>query len=272
MKAEIVSFRRGAGWVVDGWRLFRAAPLAWMAIVVLYWLLMSLLGAVPAFGLPPQLGVAVAVVLVPAFSVGFMAAARSAARGGAPAIGDLFAGFRGRGLQAQLALGAIYALALALVLWATTLADGGALARWMAGGERPDEQMLQSEEFRAALVLAALGYAPVMMLYWFAPVLAAWHGMPPAKALFFSFFATLVNWRAFLGYGLAAALVAVVVPFAVMTVLLLVFGGKLRGFLMGLALPLLLVMLPVLYASFFASYRDIFGASAGAPQAGPAFR
>lgn len=272
MKAEIVSFRRGAGWVADGWRLFRAAPLAWMAMVVLYWLLISLLGAVSAFGVPSQLGVAVAVVLVPAFSVGFMAAARSAARGAAPAIGDLFAGFRAGGLRVQLALGVIYALALALVLWATTLADGGALARWMVGGERPDHEVLQSGGFRTALVVAALGYAPVMMMYWFAPVLAAWHALAPAKALFFSLVATVVNWRAFLGYGLAAALVAVVIPFAVMTALLLVFGGRLRGFLMGVALPLLLALLPILYASFFASYRDIFGTPAGTPPTGPGSR
>jgi hypothetical protein len=272
MKADVVSFRRGARWIADGWRLFRAAPLAWMAIVVLYWLLMSLLGAAPAFGAPPQLGVVVALALVPAFSVGFMAAARSAARGGAPVIADLFAGFRGRALRSQLALGAVYALLLAAVLWTTTLADGGALARWMAGGERPDEQMLQSEQFRAALVVAALGYAPVMMMYWFAPVLAAWHGLGAAKALFFSFVATLINWRAFLGYGLAAALVAVVIPFALLTALLLVSGGKLRGLAMGLALPLLLVLLPILYASFFASYRDVFGAPGGAPEPGPAIR
>ncbi|MDW8468180.1 MAG: BPSS1780 family membrane protein [Burkholderiales bacterium] len=267
MKAEVVSFRRGAGWIGDGWRLFRGAPFAWIAIVFVYWLLMSLLGSVAAFGAPAQLGVAVAVVLVPAFSVGFMAAARSAARGAAPAIADLFAGFRAACLQRQLALGAVYALLLAAVLWLTTLADGGALARWMVAGERPEAQTLHSEAFRAALVLAALGYAPVMMMYWFAPVLCAWHGLAPAKALFFSFVATLVNWRAFLGYGLAAALLAVAVPFVVFTVALLFADGRLRGLAMGLVLPLLLVLLPILYASFFASYRDIFGTAAGAPGA-----
>lgn len=270
MRAKVASFRRGAGWVGDGWRLFRSAPLAWVAIVALYWLLMSLLGSLSAFGAPPQLGVAVAVVLVPAFSVGFMAAARAAQQGGSPALADLFAGFRGGRLPAQLALGAVYALALALVLWLTTFADAGALARWMVGGKGPDEQMMRSEAFRTALALAALGYAPVMMMYWFAPVLVAWHGLGAAKALFFSFFAMLLNWRAFLGYGLAAALVAVVIPFSVFTVLLLASGGGLRALLAGLALPLLLVLLPVMYASFFASYRDIFGAPGAVPEAGAA--
>jgi hypothetical protein len=35
------------------------------------------------------------------------------------------------------------------------------------------------------------------MAYWYAPVLAGWHGLSPAKALFFSFVACLRNWRAF---------------------------------------------------------------------------
>jgi hypothetical protein len=149
------------------------------------------------------------------------------------------------------------------VLGATALADGGALARWMVAGEQPEEGMLHSAGFRLALLVAAAGYAPVMMLYWFAPVLAAWHGTGAAKALFFSFVAVLINWRAFLGYGLATTLVAVVIPFGVLMAVLLAGGAKLRAFAAGLVLAVLLVLLPILYGSFFASYRDIFGKAAG---------
>jgi hypothetical protein len=269
MRAAVVPFARGAGWIADGWRMFRVAPLAWVALVVLYWMMMSALGVLSALGAPPQLGVAVGVLLVPAFSVGFMAVSRSCSRGAPPRMGELFEGFRA-GVQAQLALGALYLALLAAILWATTLADDGALSRWILTGERPDERTLLSEAFQGALVVAATGYAPVMMLYWFAPVLAAWHRIGAAKALFFSFVACLMNWRAFLGYGVAAALVAVAVPFAVLTALLVLSGGRLRMVAMGLVLPIVLALLPILYASFFASYRDVFGAPqpGGGPQVG----
>lgn len=258
MKARVVSFARGAAWLGEGWRLYRGAPLTWLMLVFLYWIMMTAVSALPLAG------VAVAVTLVPAFSVGFMAASRSCASGRTPGIADLFAGFRGA-VPVQLALGAAYFALLAAVLWLTTLADGGALARWMTTGVRPDEQTLMSDGFLGALALAAAGYAPVMMLYWFAPVLAAWHDTGAAKALFFSFAACLVNWRALTGYGVAAALVTIVIPFLVLSALLIASGGRLQAGVMGVMLPLLLALMPMLYASFYASYRDIFAATTAAP-------
>src|SRR5205814_1262526 len=73
----------------------------------------------------------------------------------------------------------------------TTLADNGALAQWMTTGQRPSDDGLQSDTSFAALACAALFYAPVMMLFWFAPPLAAWHATGAGNALFFSFFACL---------------------------------------------------------------------------------
>ncbi len=252
MKARVVSFARGARWLAQGWALFRVAPLVWLWLVFLYWLLMTTLSLVPL------VGIGAATVLIPAFSVGFMVAARSCERSRAPEPGELFAGFRG-GAWAQLKLGAVYLAALALLLAATTLADDGALARWMLTGARPDEQALHSDAFLAALLVAAGGYLPVMMMFWFAPVLAAWHGLGAAQALFFSFFASLINWRAFLGYGAAAAVLTIGIPLIVLGALLFASGGKLRPGVMALVFPLLILLLPILFASFYASYRDVFG-------------
>ena len=72
MQARIVAAPRGARWLAEGWRLFRVAPLSWLALVFAYWLIMTLASLVPL------LGVVAASVLVPPFAVGFMAAARAA--------------------------------------------------------------------------------------------------------------------------------------------------------------------------------------------------
>ena len=108
-------------------------------------------------------------------------------------------------------------------------------------------------------MLAIALYAPVMMMFWFAPVLVAWHGIGAAKALFFSLLACLINWRAFLAYGAAAILLTVVAPTVALSALMLFSGGSLGVPLTSLLIPLLLVMLPTLLASFYVSYRDVFG-------------
>jgi hypothetical protein len=249
MQARIVETRKGPLWLADGWRLFRAAPLGWLALVFAYWIIMTLASVVPI------IGVAAASMAVPAFSVGFMAAARAASRRGPVELGLLFEGFRHH-RNNQLILGVIYFACLGLLLAATTLVDEGALATWMLTGKRPDEETLQSEDFLGALLVAAVLYAPVLMMFWFAPPLAAWHGIPPIKALFFSFFACLLNWRPFLAYGAVSAVFALVLPLLLLFVLML---ASLKVAAMSLVFPLLLVLLPTLFASFYASYRDIFG-------------
>ena len=249
MQARIVEARRGAAWLVDGWRLFRAAPLGWLAMVFAYWIIMTLASVVPF------IGVAAASIMVPAFSVGFMAAARAASRRGPVELRLLFDGFRHHP-KSQLVLGVVYLMCLGTLLSVTTLADDGALASWMLTGRRPAEDALQSDDFLQALAVAALLYTPVLMAFWFAPPLAAWHGVGPIKALFFSFVACLLNWRPFLVYGAFSALVVVVLPLAVLLTLML---ASLKIAAMSLVFPVLLVLLPTLFASFYASYRDVFG-------------
>ena len=253
MQPLIVPWANGARWLLDGWRLFRAAPIGWLALVFAYWLMMTLVSIIPFAG------IVAAAVLVPPFSVGFMAAGRAAANGAPLTFTLLFEGFR-RAARVQLVLGAVYFACLAGVLGATVLADGGGVARWVLAGQRPDEHALQSAELYAALGIAAALYAPVMMMFWFAPVLAAWHAASAAKALFFSFFGFLINWRAFLAYGAGAALLTTVVPMLALSVLLLFSGGSMAVPLAGLLFPLLMVLLPTLFASFYASYRDVFAA------------
>jgi hypothetical protein len=84
--------------------------------------------------------------------------------------------------------------------------------------------------------------------------------MGPLQALFYSFFASLLNWRAFLGYGVVATLVTVVIPFLVLGGVVIASGGRLNVNATTLIFPLLIFLLPTLFASFYASYRDIFRA------------
>lgn len=246
MQARIVAPSHGARWLAEGWMLFRTAPLTWLGLVFAYVFLTQLLSVIP------MAGPIAAAMLAPAFNVGLMGAARAAAAGRAIEVTMLFDGFRGK-VRVQLVLGAVYAACLLAVLAGATAFAGQGAVDAALEGERPRIDRAQLASLVAA---AAVLYAPVMMLFWFAPVLAAWHAAPPGKALFFSFFAFLMNWRAFLVYGAVTGVSIAVVPLAMRAA-----GDAIaQPAANAMALALVLVVLPTLFASFYASYRDVFAA------------
>ena len=105
------------------------------------------------------------------------------------------------------------------------------------------------------LLLIAL---PVLVAFWFAPVLVAWDDVPAFKSLFFSLVAVWRNWRAFFVYATTAMLVGVLLPGLVLLASSLVSKSLTEVLSVVLRLLLLLVFAPVLMTSIFQSYRDIF--------------
>ena len=244
---------RGARWLGEGWQLFRAAPLGWLALSSVYLVGTNLLALVPL------LGILIALVIVPPLTVGMMAAARATAAGRAPRIGLLAEGFRTE-TRSQLALGVVYLACSVLIFAASTAADSGGGLRAVLSSRDPSAEV----EFRAVLfplAVMALLYMPVLMMFWFSPPLVAWHATGPARALFFSFVACLMNWRAFLAYGLSAMLMLVVAPGLALLALRIVVGVEFKVAAVSLVFPLLVFLLPCLFASFYVSYRDVFGPS-----------
>lgn len=251
MQALTLPTKRGWRWLADGFRIFRKSPLLLGVIVVGYWFLMAVVNAIPL------LGPIVATLCIPAFSVSLMNVCRDVEHERPVAPLHLFSGFR-RNLRPLLALGALYLGGVLAILGVSALADGGALMQMMISGKAPDEELIAGGSFLVATQIALLLLTPLMMAYWYAPVLAAWHDLSIGKALFFSFIACLRNWRAFLAYAVS----------------LMVFGALLPGLALGLLasampqsasfltalffMPLLLVLAPTLFASFYVSYRDVF--------------
>ena len=109
-----------------------------------------------------------------------------------------------------------------------------------------------------SLTLALVLFVPLMMAYWYAPVLAAWHGLSPVKSLFFSFVACLRNWKAFLVYSLSVFFAGLLIPGLILNILGLFFSGQSNPALILLTLMVVFIGMPVLYASFYVSYRDVF--------------
>ncbi|MEX2242161.1 MAG: BPSS1780 family membrane protein [Burkholderiales bacterium] len=254
MNARVVTPLHGARWLAAGWRMFRAAPLGWLVLVFAYLMATMLLSVFPL------VGPAAVSLLVPAFSVGFMAASRAAAHRQAVELPMLFAGFRER-LPAQLVLGCVYSAGFAAAIAGSALLDDGALLRMLFSSPRAPEDAGPGDELLLGMLASAVLYLPTLMMLWFAPVLVAWHAVHPAKALFYSLVAFWLNRMAFIAYALALALV-LLLAMGSMLLLVSLMPGETPAFnARALVLPMALVILPTLFASYYASYQDVFGAA-----------
>jgi hypothetical protein len=252
----IVPAGHGWRWITRGLALVGRAPLGWMVVSMSYWLVMGMISRLPYVGL------LVASLATPALAVSFMAICRALERGRGRGLELALVadGFK-RNLAALVTLGGIYLAVTLAIFAATALADGGTLARWTLSGRGPTAA---EGGLAAAVALAIALWIPVQLAFWFAPVLAAWHGMPAPKALFFSFFAAARNWRAFLVYGLAGAAALGLATAVIFNVQRAQAGPQIVPTLVFL---LLVVFVPVYYATAYASYRDVFPESGDQPAA-----
>ena len=236
LQARQVSARRGWYWLVEGFALFRRDPLIWIALFSAYLLIGMVLSMVPIVG-PILLN-----LLAPVFVAGFMIGCRVVDEGGALEIGHLFAGFRQHAAQ-LVTIGGIYMVGIILIVGIMFAGTDQATLQAILSGERisPEANRAMGQGFILTSLLGLLLLVPLIMAYWFAPVLAAFHGVPGFAAMKQSFFACLKNVGPFMVYGVISMvlLVLAAIPF-------------------GLGL---LVMIPTMIASLYISYKDVFAAS-----------
>jgi len=253
VQARKLTARQGWGWLSAGFVVFFKNPPLLTLIILAYWLIVALVNSVPL------VGPVVATVCIPAFSVGLMNASRNLDSGRPLQIQVLFSGFRTQ-TKTLLTLGGLYLGASVLVLGASALADGGMFLQTMVGNYHPTPDEIGSGEFLAAAQIALILMTPVVMAWWYAPVLVAWHGFPPGKSLFFSFFACLRNWRPFLAYGACVMLFGGLLPGILLGVLVSILPDAANFITTLFTLPLVFVLAPTLIASFYVSYREVFSA------------
>lgn len=254
MRAQTLPPNAGWRWLVGGVAIFRRNPPVMTMLVVAYWFTVIFLN------LFPLIGALAASLAIPGLSVGLMQAARNLERGQPVGLQTLYGGFN-ENAKTLLALGGLYLLCTLGVLGVSALVDGGDFLRYMLASSRAERAAVEDADFLLPLLVVALLMMPVLMAWWFAPVLAAWHRQPLGKSLFFSFVACWMNWRPFLTYGLAMLLLTVIVPGVLLGVLLLLLPG-LQELLTALVMaPMVLVVAPIVFTSFYACYRDIFGIS-----------
>lgn len=248
-----VPAKTGYVWFRQGIWLFRKNPLAFLTLIFAYLLVVTLIEQIPYVG-----GV-LPLALVPGVAVGFMAACRNTIAG-KPVFPTILAdGFRSYGAVAAkrlLALGGIYVVAMALVLAGSALADDGTLLRFALGTTAQDPETLANTNIMSGMLAAFVFSIPVAMLYWFAPVLATWHDVPPLKAMFFSAVSCWRNRGAFIVFGALWLALSMTVVLAVMA-LMAALGAA--DYAPAMVLLASIILMTMLYCSFYATYRGCFG-------------
>ncbi len=251
MKLQLVPARQGATWVKLGVRTFFKQPLALAGLFFMFMALMSVAGMLPIVGLP------IAMTLLPACTLGLMAASREATQGRFPMPWVLLTAFRSGApiLRAMLTLGAWYALGFVAVMGLSYLVDGGGFASMYLAGQAPTSEMLGSGEFQAAMWVFISLHLPLSLLFWHAPALVFWQTLSPAKGMFFSIVACLSN---FWAYTIFAALwmSIMVITVLLVTALSSLLGSP--GLAASLLLPALLLVASMFFCSLFFTYRDSF--------------
>lgn len=221
---------RGASWFAEAWKLFVISPGLWIVFILVFFCISF------GFQVVPIIGPLASYLIFPILSAGVAAACESLRRGEVMEFSQLFAGFSQQTGQLVL-LGALYLAAFIAIGLIVVVPLVGMGAMGLLFGEAAEGSTVSLTVILVVLIAMAL-MIPVMMAYWFAPVLVFLHGIPAIDALKMSFFACLRNLLPFLVFGLVGLVVMI----------------------LGM-LPLFLGMLvvgPLLMMSPYVGYRDIF--------------
>ncbi|MDP2809363.1 MAG: BPSS1780 family membrane protein [Rhodocyclaceae bacterium] len=247
MQARRLPARHGVLWLIAGFRLFRNNPPLLTALTLGYLFLVVFLNLLPVIG-PFLLPLA-----LPALAVLVANGCRMAERGQGVDANMLAHGLRERRVP-LLRLGGLHLLGSIAILGIGMAVEGGPVSLAGLDQGNPDE----GEKVLAAMLRLLVIATPAIMAFWFAPLLTAWDGVAPMKSVFFSFVASWRNWRAFAAYGLAVALVAVVVPGLLLIAAGLISQSLVQVLSVALRMVLVFVGAPVMMASVYLSYQDVF--------------
>ncbi len=251
MKLHQVPASTGIQWVRLGIRTFFKQPLSLAGLFFMFMLLVSVLSIIPVLG---QL---MALALLPAATLGLMAATRQAAAGQFPmptVLASAFQAGRER-MRAMLVLGGIYAAGSLVIMGLTALLTGGQTpVAPPEGVENAAEMLLQPGVMQGILISLVL-YIPLGLLFWHAPALVHWHGVSPVKSLFFSALACWTNKSALLFYFLGWTGV-----FFGVSLVMVLLGTALGGpqLLSILVFPVAMLMSAMFFSSLYFTFRDSF--------------
>ena len=250
--------RHGMAWLAQAYALFSRKRMPWILLLLTYYILLKLMLYVPFVG-------AYAItILKPVFAVGLLAAAWTQERGGTPALGQLFLGFRSN-LASLLPIGFFFVLGVTAAVFASSLIDDGKLLDLLsnAGGTMKEEDIaaaLADGALQGGMLFSALLTIPVLMATWWAPALVVFQNAGAGSALAASFRAALANLKPLSIYVLGVFFYAAALPALFSGILILLLQQTGMQIATVLLMPYGIFLAATLHISDYVSYRDVFHA------------
>ncbi len=234
MEIRQVSAKHGWYWITKGFQMFRKAPMIWMLICFIPFLI-----AVTLTLMIPMLGAPVFMLIAPVFLAGIMVACFEQDQGRPIEVAHLFVAFKA-GAVPLMTVGGIFFLGLIVIYSLFISTGGGDLVAMLQNNKRYDSSEIGeiSSGILSSFLLVIVLQIPLLMAFIFSPVLIILHNFSPFSAMQKSFFACLRNIIPFFVYNLVVNLLSIIV-------LILPYIG-------------LVILSPVLFASIYVSYKEIF--------------
>ena len=230
-------------------------PVALSGLFFMFLAVMTLAGMVPVIGL------ALALALLPACSLGLMAASKDAMSGKFPMPTVFLSAFRAgrQQVRAMVFLGLLYGAAFWVVMGITALFDGGNFASHYISGRMPTLEMAQEPGTQVAMLVFMALQLVLSLMFWHAPALVHWHHVPPIKSVFFSLVACLRNLGAFTLFGLIWMAILVSVILLITIIASLLGNPQMAGVML---LPVSMLIAAMFFTSTYFSFRDCFDTGA----------
>ncbi|GGE68082.1 MAG TPA: hypothetical protein K8U84_09610 [Paenalcaligenes hominis] len=254
MQAARLSAEYGWAWLVQGWALFKRQPMTMLFWSLMTSLLINLSYLIPIFG---QIAL---IIATPA--IGFIAlnACVQIERNQPMQLGMWLQPLKDPNVKkAMLKLGISYFFVCLAAGFLAVMPFSQTLMDVMSRDEADPALVMQA--IQAPMYLFGLFYAGISILFWHAPALMGWHGIPLKKALFYSMVACWRTKGALLIFGLCWAAIYFGAQYLAKA-MVAVFGSSFAYFLLT---PLNLFMMAYLYSCFYPIYRSVFGQSAIEP-------
>lgn len=233
MEIRQVSAIHGWYWIVQGFQMFRKAPMVWMLICFIPFLIVVTLSL-----LIPMAGPLIFMLIAPVFLAGIMVACRDQEQGRQIEVSHLFIGFKTR-TAPLITVGGIFLVGL-VIIYSVFLSTGGSdLIAMLERGKRYDSSEIGgiSSNILSSFLMVILLQIPLLMAFIFSPVLIILHNFSPVNAMKKSFQACIRNIIPFFVYNIILNLLSIIV-------LLVPYIG-------------LVILSPVLFASIYVSYKEI---------------
>jgi len=265
------SFGDGTGWLISGGELMSRGGSALLRVVLV-------LLAISLIQIVPLIGTLALMLISPALTAGMLNVFRAVQQHETPGIETVLAGLAdGSRRGSLLVLGGFLIIGLfvaigALGVWLAPQMDMQALTEFLndpeAMNNNPERLMVLFDGVNVfgGLVIAALVMALVLGGLYFAVPLVFFWNWPVFTALLWSLRAMLVNWLAFLGFGLVVVGVFLLagITFAIISGIVSLALGNAGVFivqLLSMALSLFLQLLVA--AAQWRSFVQVFPADGG---------